>query len=153
GAAVERYRYDAYGQRTVLSPTGTIRPASLVGNQIGFTGRYHDPITGLVDFRSRQYDARMGRVISRDSGYVDGASLYQAYFVPNQVDPTGHFSGFGVGGNIFEPGGDINTYPPGWCFLTDNLSSEGDELSLGHGGFGGGLVTAVRFGLTLRGGG
>src|SRR5204863_7044580 len=54
GHVVERYRYDAYGGRTVLSPTGTVRAVSLAGNQIGFTGRYHDPFTGLVDFRFRQ---------------------------------------------------------------------------------------------------
>src|SRR5205085_829666 len=90
GAVAERYRYDAYGTRTVLSPTGTMRGWSAIGNQIGFTGRYHDPSTGLIDFRSRQYDPRLGRFISRDDDYRSGMSLYAGYFVPNLTDPSGH---------------------------------------------------------------
>jgi RHS repeat-associated protein len=92
GTVLERYRYDAYGERTVLSPTGSVRAGSYVDNQIGFTGRYHDGATGLVDFRFRQYDARMGRFISRDDEYRDGMLLYAAHFVPNSTDPTGHLS-------------------------------------------------------------
>ncbi len=89
GRVIERYRYDAYGARTVTDPGGTSRAASIVGNQIGFTGRYHDEDSGLIDFRSRQYDPRLGRFIGRDQGYTDGMSLYAAYFVPNQTDPFG----------------------------------------------------------------
>jgi RHS repeat-associated protein len=90
GAVVERYRYDAYGARSILTATGNDRIASLYQNQIGFTGRYHDPATGLIDFRFRQYDPRLGRFLSRDDDYRDGALLYGAYFVPNATDPTGH---------------------------------------------------------------
>ena len=61
GAVIERYRYDAYGARTALSPDGAVLGASLIGNQIGFTGRPHDPTTGLVNFRFRQY-AAVGKV-------------------------------------------------------------------------------------------
>ena len=40
--------------------------------------------------RARIYSAQLGRFISRDPlGFVDGMSLYRAYFVPNYVDPTG----------------------------------------------------------------
>jgi RHS repeat-associated protein len=40
--------------------------------------------------RARFYHAQLGRFISRDPlGYVDGMSLYRAYFVPGGVDPSG----------------------------------------------------------------
>ena len=36
------------------------------------------------------YDASLGRFISRDPiGYMDGSSLYRAYFAPNKLDPMG----------------------------------------------------------------
>ena len=91
GGVVERYRYDAYGQRTVLAPDGiTTRTGSSYGNQLGFTGRYLDKETGLWYFRSRYYSASLGRFANRDPlGYVDGSSLYTGYFVPNMVDPLG----------------------------------------------------------------
>jgi RHS repeat-associated protein len=89
GDILERYRYDAYGARTVLSPSGEVLPSSAIGNVVGFTGRPHDG--DLVDFRFRQYDPRLGRFVSRDDDYRDGMlSLYGAYFVPNATDPTGH---------------------------------------------------------------
>ena len=40
--------------------------------------------------RARFYSAQLGRFISRDPlGFVDGMSLYRAYFVPGKVDPSG----------------------------------------------------------------
>jgi RHS repeat-associated protein len=89
-AVKERYHYTAFGERTILSPTGTTLSASAVGNQVGFTSRYHDADTALVDFRSRHYHPRLGRFIARDDQYRDGANLYMAYFAPNGTDPTGH---------------------------------------------------------------
>jgi RHS repeat-associated protein len=89
-AVKERYRYNAFGERTILSPTGSTLTASAIGNQIGFTGRYHDTDTGLIDFRFRQYDARLGRFMSRDDEYRDGLNLYLPYHVPNATDPSGH---------------------------------------------------------------
>jgi RHS repeat-associated protein len=96
-AIKERYRYTAFGERTILSPAGGTLTASAVGNQIGFTGRYHDQDTGLMDFRFRQYNPRLGRFISRDDEYRDGANLYMAGFVPNATDPTGHAPSWGGG--------------------------------------------------------
>ncbi len=40
--------------------------------------------------RARIYSAQLGRFISRDPlGFVDGMSLYRAYFVPGGMDPDG----------------------------------------------------------------
>jgi len=91
-AVVERYRYDVYGKRTVYAANGTtLRTKSSYGQQTGFTGRYHDQETGLQFFRARYYSSGQGRFIGRDSeGYIDGASLYRSYFIPNHLDPTGN---------------------------------------------------------------
>jgi len=88
---VERYRYDVYGQRTVLAADGvTVRAQSNYGQQIGFTGRYLDNETGLWYFRARYYSGTLGRFASRDPlQYIDGTNLYYAFYIPNHLDPTG----------------------------------------------------------------
>jgi len=100
GTVVERYRYDAYGQRTTLAADGTtVRAQSNYGQQIAFTGQYLDQETGLNYFRTRYYSGTLGRFIGRDSfnggssggGYHDGNNLYSAWFVPNYLDPTGMY--------------------------------------------------------------
>ncbi|HYE04514.1 MAG TPA: RHS repeat-associated core domain-containing protein [Planctomycetota bacterium] len=79
GAVIERYRYDAYGKRTVLSADGaTVVPHSVVGNQIGFTGRHHDDETGLIHFRARQYSPTLGRFISRNAFEKAGGWAYSS---------------------------------------------------------------------------
>jgi len=66
GAVVERYRYDAYGKRTVTNAAGATIAASTIGQQRGFTGKYLDAETGLYDFEARMYSPTLGRFISRD---------------------------------------------------------------------------------------
>jgi len=67
GTVVERYRYDAYGKRTVTNAAGTPIAASTVGNQVGFTGRYHDVETGLLYYRNRMANPSTGRYLSRNT--------------------------------------------------------------------------------------
>jgi RHS repeat-associated protein len=63
---------------------------SLSSNYYLFTGRRSDPESGLMYFRNRYYSPELGRFATRDpSGYADGMSLYQAYFVPNWADAYG----------------------------------------------------------------
>lgn len=115
GTVVERYRYDAYGERTVLTAAGVPVASSAHGNVVGFTGRHHDEETGLIHFRARQFSPQLGRFLSRDriadvrgprqgvtslltgatpalalDGYHDGFSLYRAAFVPLGTDPSGN---------------------------------------------------------------
>ncbi|MBN8523819.1 MAG: RHS repeat-associated core domain-containing protein [Planctomycetes bacterium] len=88
GLLVESYQYDAYGHRVVGGPTQDGR--SRIGMTRAFTGQELDEETGLMNFRRRMYSPDQGRFVSRDPmGYVDGHSLYGAYFVPNATDPTG----------------------------------------------------------------
>src|SRR5690606_38809453 len=91
GAVSERYRYDAYGKRIVLSATGaTAFRASSVGFVRGLTGYILDGETGQYYARWRMYDGRLGQFFSRDPlMYVDGMRMYGAYFVPGETDPLG----------------------------------------------------------------
>jgi len=101
GAVVERYRYDAYGKRTVTNAAGTTIAASTIGQQRGFTGYHLDAETGFYYARNRMYSAGLGRFVSRDpivsradrptvgDGYVNGLSLYAAWFIPHALDPMG----------------------------------------------------------------
>jgi RHS repeat-associated protein len=72
--------------------------------------------------RARIYSAQLGRFISRDPlGFVDGMSLYRAYFVPGKTDPSGRcevkltctnlaypFEHCGI--EVFHPNGTINRW-------------------------------------------
>jgi len=142
GTVVERYRYDAFGKRTVTNAAGTPIAASTVGNQVGLTGKYLDAETGLYDFEARAYSPTLGRFLARDpwrstrkdlnliyrpyghDGYQDGYGLYTAYFMPNQVDPTGEAPGCNWSdcdsGNICILGGGHGPMT-GVCTWTTNL--------------------------------
>jgi len=101
GAVVERYRYDAYGKRTVTNAGGTPIATSTIGQAHGFTGCYLDGETGLYYVRTRMYHPSMGRFISRDlAGYIEGLGLYSGYFVPNGVDPYGQWNPFAIAGAV-----------------------------------------------------
>ena len=80
GAVVERYRYDAYGERAVLDAQGTPRPgnASAVGMRYAFQGGRADAATQLVHFNARDLHVHLGRWTRQDpAGYVDGANRLQ----------------------------------------------------------------------------
>jgi len=73
GAAVERYSYDAYGQPSVFTGSGTPTPPnpwgtphSAIGNFYTFTGRQLDEETGLSYFRARYLSHDLGRFMGRD---------------------------------------------------------------------------------------
>jgi RHS repeat-associated protein len=90
GTLVERYTYSAYGTLGIYDANGTVRTSSTYANRYTYTGREWDAELNLYHFRARWYDPATGGFISRDPlGYVDGMSLYRAYFVPNGFDPLG----------------------------------------------------------------
>jgi hypothetical protein len=63
--------------------------------------------TGFIYFRFRYHSPGHGRFVSRDRTYVDGLSLYMAYFVPNRMDPTGMLSFGAIVGGAKDLGGAI----------------------------------------------
>jgi RHS repeat-associated protein len=91
GNVVERYAYDMTGKRTIYAANGTtVRSTSSFGNHFGYTNRWHDEESGLINFRARHYNPLTGEFLRRDAaGFIDGMSLYRGYFALNDQDPTG----------------------------------------------------------------
>jgi RHS repeat-associated protein len=98
GAILEKYVYDGYGKRTILTPQDGSLNNSAVGNRIGFQGREHEELTGpvhedgLTYHRNRFYSSGSGSFTSPDPiGYSGGTNLYGfAGGDPvNAVDPMG----------------------------------------------------------------
>ncbi len=89
---VQRFQYDSYGKRTVLTPAWAATSDAYNFLQ-GFAGGKQDPTTGRIHFRNRDYDPNLMRWISRDPIGFKGSewSLYE-YVESNPLrytDPTG----------------------------------------------------------------
>ena len=90
GALVEKYRYSPHGKAEFYDPAGTPRTSSAIGMTTLFTGRELDPESGLYYFRARMWSPQAGRFMQRDPiGYQAGLNLYNGYFVPGGMDPSG----------------------------------------------------------------
>ncbi|MFV0444411.1 MAG: RHS repeat domain-containing protein [Planctomycetaceae bacterium] len=90
GDVQERYAYQPYGQLLFLDPAFVAKSNSSFDWDRLFTGQTRDESSSLYPFRERRYHQVLGLFTSRDPlMYVDGFSLYEAYFVPNMVDPSG----------------------------------------------------------------
>ena len=92
GNVVERYIYDVFGAPQFIAPNGTERAASIIDNDILFTGREYDSETGLYYYRARTLNPDLGRFQQQDpTGYDDGLNMYAyVYNNPaNYIDPTG----------------------------------------------------------------
>ena len=59
GAVANRYDYDAFGNLEATS-------YETVANPFGFTARERDAESGLMFYRARYYDPKIGRFISED---------------------------------------------------------------------------------------
>ena len=83
-AIAASYQYDVFGKERLQSGT--------LSNEILFTGRWLDSVTGLYNYRARWYDGRTGRFLSRDPiGVEDDINLYR-YVKSNSInlnDPLG----------------------------------------------------------------
>ena len=77
---IERYKYDPYGNVTVLDAdfSDDADGVSDIDNPYTFTGRRFDTATGLYYFRARYYDSQLGRFIGRDPiGYAGAVNPYE----------------------------------------------------------------------------
>jgi len=77
GTVLERFIYDPYGVRTVLSASWASTTDSY--NWVyGFQGGRLDPLTGLINFRNRDLNPTLGVWMEQDpAGYVNGANMYE----------------------------------------------------------------------------
>ena len=104
GEEVERYEYDSYGRRYIYDAGGGPLPESQAGNPYGFTGRRHDPETGLLILRNRYYSPDLGRFLTYDpigiwgDGFNWGNGFGYCWDKPVLgVDPYGLDPGKGAG--------------------------------------------------------
>lgn len=93
GSVANHVVYGSFGQ--VVSQSN-----AAFGSRYGFTGRELDSETGLSYYRSRYYDAGVGRFIGEDSVGFDGgdANLYR-YVKNSPIDST---DPFGLSGKVID---------------------------------------------------
>ena len=74
GAVVERYRFSAFGLRSIMAPDFSPREVSDYAWDFGFKGQFLDLDTGYYNYGYRYYSAELGRWLSRDPIGEDGGS-------------------------------------------------------------------------------
>ena len=93
GVVEEYYAYTSHGECRILSPLGyplDRQSSQLRVHKRGYTGRGADVESSQINFRTRSFSSSVGRFTGRDfAKYLEGGSLYNAYFVPRGVDPFG----------------------------------------------------------------
>jgi RHS repeat-associated protein len=86
GAAANRYDYDAFGNWEATS-------YETVANPFGFTARERDAESGLMFYRARYYDPKIGRFISEDPIGFEARDLNLYRYAANSplilIDPSG----------------------------------------------------------------
>jgi len=87
----ERYTYTAFGRPTFLDAAMTLDgTASAVDSVFLFTGHIFDVVTRQYLCRLRWLSPLIGCFTARDPfEYINGPTVYTAWFIPNNVDPTG----------------------------------------------------------------
>ena len=77
GAVVERYRFSAFGLRSVMAPDFSARITSDYAWDFAFKGQFLDLDTGYYNYGYRYYSPELGRWLSRDPiGEDGGMNLY-----------------------------------------------------------------------------
>ncbi|MCX5727194.1 MAG: hypothetical protein NT030_08575 [Candidatus Saganbacteria bacterium] len=144
GSVVERYEYDAYGKRTVLTNSFQQRTYSLYGNDFGLTGREVDdldfdendaPRLQRMHYRHRDYSPEMGRFVQQDLRlYRDGLNLYN-YARNNALKYTDAYGLSSSGCNDDDPcplgerGTCVLSAGPIDCYIAYLLKIETDNAS------------------------
>ena len=80
GTVLERFVYDPYGNRTVLTPSTWAVTSDSQSWVYGFQGGRLDPLTNKINFRNRDLDTGTDTWMEKDptgAAYMDGADLYQ----------------------------------------------------------------------------
>ncbi|MCZ7647466.1 MAG: hypothetical protein M5U26_19785 [Planctomycetota bacterium] len=103
-AYAAEFRYDAFGNRTVVSG-GTGAHAS----SPGYRGQLHDAGTGEIYLRNRQYNPALGRFTAWDPiGYAGGLNTYNYC----AGDPVNRWDPMGTDWKVVYPNGDVaKTFP------------------------------------------
>ena len=146
GAAMEAYRYDAFGQPWRYALDGSFLPmgASQYENRYLFTGREWFPEVGnggLYDYRARIYHPRLGRFVQADPIRFGGGDTnmhrYCGNDPVNRIDPAGLLDQRS-GVNIFNQAiGSSPTSPAG-----GNSEWNGWDFGPGYTSFPGGTIWA-----------
>ena len=134
GSAVTQ-RFDAWGNVTASS--GGIP-------HYGYTGREPDD-SGLIYYRARYYDPRIGRFTQRDPlGFIDGVNryVYVANTPVNAIDPSGEFLNF-IGGAVANVvvGGIVRKATGGDFFDAGGIAT---DLAIGAATSGAGALASLR---------
>jgi RHS repeat-associated protein len=116
GAIAERYAYSAYGQPTILDPSGVALPTSNFSIRTSYTGREWDATLGLHHFRARWMSSSAGRFLGRDPIGYEGSEWHFYEFLDSQSlvnsDAEGHSTAPPQSGNSATASG--NGF---WSFL------------------------------------
>jgi len=117
GNKLERYEYDPYGRQKTYQLQGSNWVQAFQSSYqswYGYTGRRHDPESGLMYYRNRYYSPYLGRFLTQDpiGNWGDGANWGNGYAsVGNQgqigLDPLGLTTWNydpGTGAWTFDPG-------------------------------------------------
>ncbi len=99
GEVLERYSYDAWGNRRDAQTWGPLDGATSVSYARGFTGHEHLGLFALINMNGRMYDPVIGRFLSPDPytqspDFTQGLNRYSYVFNNplSMTDPSGYIS-------------------------------------------------------------